>query len=313
MSSQQPHPQNQKPLNSGTWLPAEDHRLSEAVAQYGCRWVLVASKVETRNGDQCAKRWNEHLNPELDRSPWTAEEAIVPISSDEERLLNLVEQYGNNWKPIASSFFESRAPLALKNKYSLLMRRLKRRGLDQQPPTQRPQQDVAARHAARPRLSSSVTSPSIAGAVEQLNFYAGSGPVDLSANETAGINTNLPTTSLVANNDYIGNGMEFGSVVSTFETHSDQGGFDKSALLSDNGRDNHDLFRTQSTAKQQSAAVSDDGDSHNFLTSEVEYSVTCQRGRLKTHLNHLVEAALSESAPGATETDNVTVVLRLRH
>nr|POF03813.1 transcription factor myb52 [Quercus suber] len=256
MSSQQPHPQHQKPLNSGTWLPAEDHRLSEAVAQYGSRWVLVASKVETRNGDQCAKRWNEHLNPELDRSPWTAEEASVPISSDEERLLNLVEQYGNNWKPIASSFFESRAPLALKNKYSLLMRRLKRRGLDQQPLTQRPQQDVAARHAARPRLSSSVTSPSIAGAVEQLNFYAGSGPVDLSANDTAGINTNLPTTSLVANNDYIGgvtainlgqealprtttamtiappswddqhltwqhfpflgNGMEFGSVVSTF-------------------------------------------------------------------------------------------------
>ncbi len=57
-------------LNVGTWMPAEDDRLREAVAKHGTRWVVVASEVGTRNGDQCAKRWNENLNPELDHSPW---------------------------------------------------------------------------------------------------------------------------------------------------------------------------------------------------------------------------------------------------
>lgn len=59
-----------KGLSVGTWTPAEDGRLTEAVAKHGPRWVLVAGDVGTRNGDQCAKRWNENLNPELDHSPW---------------------------------------------------------------------------------------------------------------------------------------------------------------------------------------------------------------------------------------------------
>ncbi|RAL07603.1 SANT/Myb-like DNA-binding domain-containing protein [Aspergillus homomorphus CBS 101889] len=107
-------------LNTGTWSPDEDERLREAVAQYGTRWVVVAAAVATRNGDQCAKRWNENLNPDLDHSPWTPQE--------DQLLLQLVDIYGRNWKFMANSFLGSRAPQALKNRYSLLMRRLKRRG-----------------------------------------------------------------------------------------------------------------------------------------------------------------------------------------
>ena len=59
---------------SGTWLPAEDDRLRVAIAKHGTRWVAVAGEVGTRNGDQCAKRWNAKLNPELDHSPWSPEE-----------------------------------------------------------------------------------------------------------------------------------------------------------------------------------------------------------------------------------------------
>lgn len=61
-------------INTGTWSPAEDEWLKEAVSKYGTRWVVVAAEVGTRNGEQCAKRWNENLNPELDHSPWTPEE-----------------------------------------------------------------------------------------------------------------------------------------------------------------------------------------------------------------------------------------------
>ncbi|KAL2169358.1 hypothetical protein VTG60DRAFT_6132 [Thermothelomyces hinnuleus] len=108
-----------KPLKTGTWSPDEDKRLREAVAQYGNCWVAVAAKVETRNGDQCAKRWNENLNPELDHSPWSPHEDRL--------LLHLVGTFGTNWKSIADNFLEGRAPLALKNRYSLLMRRMKRK------------------------------------------------------------------------------------------------------------------------------------------------------------------------------------------
>ncbi|KAF3391417.1 Myb-like protein AA [Penicillium rolfsii] len=68
-------PSNQ--VKRGTWSAAEDARLRAAVNEYGFRWVLVAQKVQTRNGDQCAKRWNEKLDPKLDHSPWTPEEVRI--------------------------------------------------------------------------------------------------------------------------------------------------------------------------------------------------------------------------------------------
>lgn len=73
----QPQPRRRNPVKTGTWLPVEDVRLREAVAKYGAQWVRVAGEVGTRNGDQCAKRWNENLNPELDHGPWTPEEVSL--------------------------------------------------------------------------------------------------------------------------------------------------------------------------------------------------------------------------------------------
>ncbi|KAI1495535.1 Homeodomain-like protein [Biscogniauxia marginata] len=105
-------------FNIGTWSSEEDERLRNAVVKHGTRWVLVAADVSTRSGDQCAKRWNENLNPDLDRSPWSP--------TEDKLLLHLVDVYGRNWKFLTNNFLESRAPLALKNRHSLLMRRVKR-------------------------------------------------------------------------------------------------------------------------------------------------------------------------------------------
>lgn len=80
--------QQQKHFKTGTWLPAEDGRLREAVAKHGSRWVAVAAEVGTRNGDQCAKRWSENLNPELDHSPWSHEDvSLVQFCQIEVELL----------------------------------------------------------------------------------------------------------------------------------------------------------------------------------------------------------------------------------
>jgi hypothetical protein len=64
-------------LSVGTWTQPEDDRLKEAVAKHGPKWVVVATHVGTRNGDQCAKRWNENLNPELDHSPLHPAEVYI--------------------------------------------------------------------------------------------------------------------------------------------------------------------------------------------------------------------------------------------
>lgn len=69
-------------LNVDVWLLEEDERLKEAVAKHGPRWALVASEVGTRNGDQCAIRWNENTNPVLDHSAWSPVEVNMPHAKD---------------------------------------------------------------------------------------------------------------------------------------------------------------------------------------------------------------------------------------
>ncbi|KAI1488821.1 hypothetical protein F5X96DRAFT_49592 [Biscogniauxia mediterranea] len=106
-------------LNTGTWLPEEDDQLRAAVAKHGTKWTAVAAEVGTRNGEQCAKRWNDKLRPDLDHGAWTTEEDNL--------LLSMVEMHGRTWKTLSKSYFTNRAPLALKNRYTLLERRLKKK------------------------------------------------------------------------------------------------------------------------------------------------------------------------------------------
>jgi hypothetical protein len=66
--------QETRTATTGTWSDTEDERLREAVAKHGPRWMSVAAEVGTRSGEQCAKRWNEYVNPDLDHSPWSTQE-----------------------------------------------------------------------------------------------------------------------------------------------------------------------------------------------------------------------------------------------
>ncbi|KAK3299447.1 uncharacterized protein B0H64DRAFT_388490 [Chaetomium fimeti] len=120
-------PRLRSSINTGRWSATEDDRLREAVARCGTRWVTVAAGVGTRNAEQCAKRWNDNVNPDLDHSFWSAEE--------DKLLLSLVGVHGHNWKLMAESFLSARAPLAIKNRHSLLMRRQKRQNAKQQLPS----------------------------------------------------------------------------------------------------------------------------------------------------------------------------------
>ncbi|KAL4787111.1 Homeodomain-like protein [Aspergillus varians] len=102
-------------LRKGSWTQEEDERLFQLVERYQYRWATIAQKMETRNADQCSKRWHHCLNPELERSPWTDEENTL--------LLSAVETHGSSWKDIQRSHFPTRSANNIKNQYTILSRK----------------------------------------------------------------------------------------------------------------------------------------------------------------------------------------------
>ncbi|KAL2871190.1 SANT/Myb-like DNA-binding domain-containing protein [Aspergillus lucknowensis] len=300
-----PSPLPQRCMRKGTWSPAEDARLREAVAKHGTRWVSVASEVQTRNGDQCAKRWNGKLNPGLDHSPWTQDE--------DEQLLCLVATYGNNWKFMASSFFNARAPLALKNRHSLLMRRLKRGGLEQ---------------CGNDGVSPCTTWPSASSTSSSNGSIIAPPPEDdLAILQTLG-GDGVPSSSPPS----WGTGTSRRSINSTWDAksnltwppppstapdHTEMEVEDPMMLIPDlswgeirqSPKPKATLSASHSvTPNSEFQQPSDCG----TAAKSVEYSVTCQRANLKSLVTHLVAAAMSETADCAAEEDQVTLTLSLK-
>ncbi|KAI1119479.1 hypothetical protein F5Y14DRAFT_5190 [Nemania sp. NC0429] len=103
-------------LRKGAWTAEEDARLREAMSTHGQKWTLIANAVGSRSADQCAKRWQHSLDPKLERGNWTAEE--------DEKLLMYVNEYGREWKRIQVAHYLKRSRNDLKNRYTILMRRM---------------------------------------------------------------------------------------------------------------------------------------------------------------------------------------------
>ncbi|CRG88765.1 Myb-related protein A [Talaromyces islandicus] len=105
-------------MNLGPWSQAEDELLRVGIQRYGTHWSRVAQVVGTRNGDQCFKRWNDVLDPGINRSPWT---------QDEDRMLLVaIGKYGRSWKQIVDTYFPGRTGLDAKNRHRQLTRKRKR-------------------------------------------------------------------------------------------------------------------------------------------------------------------------------------------
>ncbi|KAF9067857.1 hypothetical protein BDP27DRAFT_1403600 [Rhodocollybia butyracea] len=98
----------------GGWAPEEDEELVKAIEKYGTRWSLVSAYVQTRNSDQCSKRWTDTLNPAIDRTRWSAEADAL--------LLDAVEKHGKVWAKIVRTHFPGRTGLAAKNRFNSITR-----------------------------------------------------------------------------------------------------------------------------------------------------------------------------------------------
>jgi hypothetical protein len=54
--------------------------------KYGVKsWSFIARQLKGRLGKQCRERWYNHLNPDINKMPWTEEEDRIIVEVQQSR------------------------------------------------------------------------------------------------------------------------------------------------------------------------------------------------------------------------------------
>ncbi|CAK78545.1 unnamed protein product (macronuclear) [Paramecium tetraurelia] len=115
------------PLQQAPWTKEEDDALLLIIQEYqrlnkGNKWSQIATTLNKRtgksihrNGKQCRERWNNHLNPSINRKPWQLFEDL--------ELMKLAILNGKKWAQISKSLKLQRSENNVKNRFNCLMRK----------------------------------------------------------------------------------------------------------------------------------------------------------------------------------------------
>lgn len=111
-------------LRPGIWSVNEDELLISVLNKGIQKWGQMASVlnreihkgIRIRTGKQCKERWNNYLNPLINRQPWTDKEDVLALEN--------YKVHGNKWSLISKSI-KNRTESSIKNRIKSLINKIK--------------------------------------------------------------------------------------------------------------------------------------------------------------------------------------------
>ena len=115
---------NSGTFKSGAWSEEEDQLLHRLLEEEGMKWGNIAKTINAeihhgltvRTGKKCKERWNNHLNPAINRGKW--------IPAEDLRILEAYKAHGNKWSLITKEI-GNRTESSVKNRIKSILNREK--------------------------------------------------------------------------------------------------------------------------------------------------------------------------------------------